>query len=51
MRGDNWGGRGEVYEGTCLKDTWTKPKGGKIKSGRWGWVGQGEHGENGDNFT
>ena len=25
--------------GTCIKDTWTKPKGGRIEGGRWGWVG------------
>ena len=25
----------------CIKDTWTKPKGGRIEGGRWGWVGLG----------
>ena len=25
--------------GTCIKDPWTKPW-GRIKGGRWGWVGQ-----------
>ena len=24
-------------QGTCMKDPWTKSKGGRIKSGRWGW--------------
>ena len=24
---------------TCIKDPWTKPKGGRIEGGRWGWVG------------
>ena len=31
--------RGEGCQGTCIKDTWTKPNGGMIKSGRWGWLG------------
>ena len=31
------GGKG--HQGTCRKDTWTKPKGGRIEGGRWGWVG------------
>ena len=29
---------------TCVKDPWTKPKRGRIEGGRWGWVGQVEHG-------
>ena len=24
-----------------LKDPWTKPKGGRIEGGKWGWVGWG----------
>ena len=28
------------HPGTCMKDTWTKPKGGRIEGGRWGWVRQ-----------
>ena len=50
-----WGGRdnrGGGFSGTCMKDTWTKPKGGRIKGGKWGWLGGGELcGENGDNCT
>ena len=26
---------------TCIKNTWIKPKGGRIKGGRWGWLGWG----------
>ena len=29
------------HQGTCKKDTWTKPKRGRIEGGRWGWVGRG----------
>ena len=40
MGGDN-GGEGEKgCQGTCIKDTWTKPKGVRIEGGRWGWLGQ-----------
>ena len=28
------GGRGEGFSGTCIKDTWTKPQEGRIKSGK-----------------
>ena len=38
------GGRGEgvkVHQGTCIKDSWTKPKEGRIEGGWWGLVGQG----------
>ena len=31
------GGKG--HQETCIKDTWTKLKGGKIECGRWGWLG------------
>ena len=42
----------EGFSGTCIKDTWTKPKGGRIKGGRWVWLGlEGVVGENGDNCT
>ena len=43
-RGDGGGGKqgkqGKGNQGTCIKDTWTKPKGVRIKGGRWRWVGQ-----------
>ena len=29
------------FSGTCIKDTWTKPKEGRIEGGRWGWLGWG----------
>ena len=41
-------------QGTCIKDPWTKPKGRRIKGGRWGWVGRGRvlgGCGNGDNCT
>ena len=31
----------EGFSGTCIKDTWAKPKGGRIKGGQWGWLGLG----------
>ena len=34
------GGKG--CQGTYINNTWTKPKGGRIKGGTWGWVGQGD---------
>ena len=34
---------GQGYcQGTCIKDPWTKPKGGRIEVGRRGSVGWGE---------
>ena len=33
------GKRGERFTETSIKDTWTKPKGGRIKGRRWGWLG------------
>ena len=27
--------------GTCIRAAWTKPKGDRIRGGRWGWVGRG----------
>ena len=29
------GGKGEGLSGTCINDTWTKPTGGRIESGKW----------------
>ena len=33
------GRKGEGLSGTIIKDTWTKPKMGRNKGGRWGWLG------------
>ena len=33
------GGKGEGLSGTCIKDTWTKPKGDRVRGGKWGWLG------------
>ena len=35
------GGKAEGFSGTCMKDTWTKPKRGRIKGGKRGWLGLG----------
>ena len=35
-------GKEEGFSGTYIKDTWTKPKQGRIKGGRWGWLRWGE---------
>ena len=40
MGGNKWG-KGEGFSGTTIKDTWTKPKVGRIKGGKWGWLGWG----------
>ena len=40
--GHNGENRGKGHQGTCIKDTWTKPKEGTIEGGKWGWVGWGE---------
>ena len=46
------GGKGEGFSGTTIKDIWTKPKGGRIKGGKWGWLGLEERcWENGNNCT
>ena len=37
--GDNGGKSRKGHQGTCIKDTWTKPKVGRIKGGRWGSLG------------
>ena len=45
-------GRGRWFSGTCIKDTWTKPKGvGLREGGGDGWGGGEKWGENGDNCT
>ena len=52
MGGDNCGETGEGFSGTYIKDTWTKPKQGRIEGGRWGRLGWGEWWwEKGDNCT
>ena len=33
-----------MFSGTTLKDTWTKPRGGGIRGGRWGKEGEGSSG-------
>ena len=33
--------KGEGFSGTSIKDTWTKPKGDRIKGGKWRWLGWG----------
>ena len=46
------GAKREGFSGTLIKDTWTKPKEGRIKGGKWGWLGwRGVRGESGDNYT
>ena len=44
---------GKGFSGTSVKDTWTKPKGGRMKGGKWRWLGWGEWWEagNGGNCT
>ena len=45
--------KGKGRQTTCIKDTQTKPKRGRIESGSWGWLGwRGVVvGRNGDNYT
>ena len=52
LGGENMGKRRKGHQGTCIKDTSTKPKGvGSRVGGGYGW-GWGEWwGENGDNCT
>ena len=38
------GERGKGHHGACIKDTWTKPKWGRIEGGWWGWLGWGGSG-------
>ena len=49
----NYGGiKRKGHQGTCLKDTWTKPKvGGSQVGGEDGWCRGELWGENGDNCT
>ena len=37
--GDNGGIKEAGFSGTSIKDTWTKPKRGRIEGERWGWLG------------
>ena len=41
------GEKGGGFSGTCIKDRWTKPKGGRIKGRKWGRLGWREWGEGG----
>ena len=34
-------GKEEGFSGTYITDTWTKPKQGRIKGRKWGWLGRG----------
>ena len=45
------GGRGKGFSGTTVKDTWTKPRQGGIRGGRWRWLGWGESGGAGMHTT
>ena len=38
MGRDNREKRGKGHQGPCIKDTWTKPKKGRIEGGRWEWL-------------
>ena len=33
------GGNGDGFSGTCIKNTWTKPKGCRIEGGMWRYLG------------
>ena len=44
MGGDNGRKRGKGPQGTCIKDTWTKPMGVRVEGRRWGWWSRGEGG-------
>ena len=33
------GGIRDAFSGTTIKDTWTKPRWGGSRGGRWGWLG------------
>ena len=39
------GGKREGLSGTCIKDTWTKPKGRRSKGGSGDGLGGGEYGD------
>ena len=50
--GYNRAKKGKGHQRTCIKDTWTKPKAGRFKGERWGWVRRVVWwGSNGDNCT
>ena len=50
--GNNGGKKGKGHLGTCIKDSWTKPKVGRTEGRRWGGWGRGKWWrENGDNYT
>ena len=38
------GEKGESFSRIIIKDTWTKPRWGGSKGGRWGWLGWGGSG-------
>ena len=38
------GGKGKGFSGITIKGTWTKPRGGGSKGGRWVWLGLGGSG-------
>ena len=40
--GNDMGTEGKGHKWTCIKDPWTKPKGGRIEGRRWEWVGRGK---------
>ena len=42
--GDNRRKKGKGHKGTCIRDTWTKPKGVRIEGGRQGMDGVGSGG-------
>ena len=42
--GNNWEKRGKGRRRTCIKDTWTKSKVGRIEGGRRRWLGSRENG-------
>ena len=49
--GDNGTKEGKGHQGTCIKDPWTKPKGGRMVGGRQGvWGGGKWWWANGDNY-
>ena len=51
-RGDNGEKRMNQFEGTTMKDTWTKPRADGIRGGRWGWLRWGQRcGEKAENCT
>ena len=37
--GDNMGNKWKGHQRTCIKDTWTKPKGARMRMGGGGCVG------------